>query len=204
MIQRSGARKQDWKRFDLGALPEAPSMPQPGATRPVAAGEAEAAARQQRDAGYDAGFATGQARAKEAAARMAALAQSFGEALSGAEAQLAEQLLDVAVEITRQMLRTDIKLRREGLLPVVREAMRALPDNAHRPQLQLNPADAELVRSHIGDELAQGGWSIVEDHRIEPGGCRISTPHCDIDATLAERWRKVLVSLGRESSWIDG
>ena len=135
---------------------------------------------------------------------MAALAQSFGEALAGAETALAEQLLDVSIEIARQMLRTDIKLRREGLLPVVREAIRALPENAHRPQLQLNPADAELVRSCIGDELAQGNWAIVEDHRIEPGGCRVSTPNCDIDATLAERWRKVLVSLGRESSWVDG
>jgi len=203
MNARRVSSLKDWRRFDLGVL--AAEVPAPTAqARRHGHGAAAAPPADNRQDGFDAGFAAGHGQARQQAEQMAALACSFGEALAAAETALAEQLLDVAIEIARQMLRTDIKLRREGLLPVVREAIRALPENAQRPQLQLNPADAEVVRSCIGDELAQGNWAIVEDHRIEPGGCRVSTPNCDIDATLSERWRKVLVSLGRESSWVDG
>ena len=49
-----------------------------------------------------------------------------------------------------------------------------------------------------------GAWRlVVEDHRIEPGGCRISSPNCEIDATLATRWKRVIAGLGRDASWID-
>jgi flagellar assembly protein FliH len=105
--------------------------------------------------------------------------------------------------VARQILRSDVKARREALLPVVREAMQCLPDQAQRPQLLLNPADVDLVRAGIGDELQLNGLNIVEDHRIEPGGCRISAINCEVDATLPARWRRVLATLGKDVSWSD-
>jgi flagellar assembly protein FliH len=82
--------------------------------------------------------------------------------------------------------------------------MACLPDRVQRPQLQLNPADVELIRARIGDELQMAGFSIVEDHRVEPGGCRISAANCEVDATLPARWRRVLAALGRDMAWSDG
>jgi flagellar assembly protein FliH len=58
------------------------------------------------------------------------------------------------------------------------------------------------VRAHVGDE-APGAWRIVEDHRVEPGGCRVVSPTCEVDATLATRWKRVVEALGRDASWIE-
>jgi flagellar assembly protein FliH len=88
-----------------------------------------------------------------------------------------------------------------ALLPVVREAIHALPETAQNPKLILHPSDVDAVRAHIGDELMIGGWRIVEDHLIEPGGCRVSALSCEIDATLATRWKRVIATLGRGDAW---
>lgn len=153
--------------------------------------------------GFRAGFASGEAAVRSATVRLAKIAASAEHCLAGHEQQIAEGLLDLALDIARQIVRADLKVKRDDVLKVVREAMDCLPQSTVRAQLYLHPNDADLVRSHIGDELASGSWQIVEDHRIEPGGCRISAASCDVDATLATRWKRVVGTLGRDLSWID-
>ncbi len=112
-------------------------------------------------------------------------------------------MLELALEVARQVLRADVGARREGLLAVVREALATMPQPAGAPQLALNPGDVDTVRAHLGDELQSGGFRIVEDHRIEPGGCRITATSCEVDATMATRWRRVVAALGSEHGWTD-
>jgi len=190
-----------WRRFEMGSIstPSSPAAAQPAAaaTTTPSADAARAAAQE----GFRKGYASGEARTATEAARFAALTREFSAAVQGLETELAERLLDLALDIAKQMLRSDVNARREALLPVVREAMHCIPENTQRAQLQLNPADVELVRGRIGDELNLGGWIIVEDHRIEPGGCRIVSSTGDVDATLPTRWRKIVAALGRETPW---
>jgi flagellar assembly protein FliH len=186
-----------WERFHLGELAR------PGGARPASQPQAaaEASSRAQEQAGWRAGYQAGEAQAREEAKRIAALGASFARALQEAEAQLAERLLDLAIELARGMLKSDASLRREGLLELVGEAMRALPEGASRLQLRLHPADAAVVRARLGEELAKDGWSVLEDPRLEPGGCRVSAANCEIDATLATRWRQLLATLGKAVPW---
>ena len=194
-----------WQRFKLATLGEGASERRVAERREQAAREETetpfAVARQE---GFRQGYAAGQAHAGSETERLGSIAGQLAQSFSSFEHQLAEQLLDLALDVARQMLRSDVKVRREALLPVVREAMQCLPDQAQRPQLLLNPADVELVRARIGDELQLNGLVIVEDHRIEPGGCRISAINCEVDATLPARWRRVVSVLGREVAWSDG
>jgi flagellar assembly protein FliH len=182
---------------------------QPGSLGSVPAGRADArggpgpAASRTREAGYRAGYAAGEAAVRETGARLAQLAASLDRELAGREDQLAQDLLDLALDVARQVLRTEIKARREAMLPAVREAMDCLPQSAQGAQLLVHPSDVDLVRGHVGDDVASGSWRIVEDHRVEPGGCRIVAPHCDIDATLSTRWKRVMAALGRDASWIE-
>ncbi len=194
-------RNEGWRRFELSTLAAGRRARAQETPKPP---PAESAKRLAEEEGLRRGLAAGEARIAAEAARLASLVTTLRSSLDTLEEDLAETLLDLAVAIARQVLRSDVTLRREALLPVIREAMQALPDNVQHPQLLLNPADAEVVRSRIGDTLAQGGWSIVEDHRIEPGGCKLSAQNCDIDATLPTRWAKALGALGRSGSWSDG
>lgn len=208
MNERYIPREQStgWRRFKMNALSEGVterrsaerrSAPPPGAA--VDAAQADA-----RKEGFRQGYRAGQAQAEAEAGRIRAVTAQFTRSCAMLEQELAGQLLDLALDIARHMLRADVKARREALLPVVREAIACLPDQVQRPQLHLNPADVELVRARIGDELQTAGFTIVEDHRIEPGGCRISAANCEVDATLPARWRRVLAALGRDLAWSDG
>jgi flagellar assembly protein FliH len=208
MNQRYIPREQSagWQRFKMTTLNDGAAERRAGERRAAqaqteAGGAARAGARQ---AGFREGYQAGQAQAAAEAARIRAVAAAFVQSCAALEQDLAGHLLDLALDIARHMLRSDVKARREALLPVVREAIGCLPDQVQRPQLQLNPADVELIRARIGDELQMTGFTIVEDHRVEPGGCRISATNCEVDATLPARWRRVLAALGRDLAWSDG
>ena len=194
-----------WQRFALSTLSEGKLERRASERRADVsedAGVAHAAAA--RKEGFRQGYAAGLSQASADVARLQSIAGQFAQASAALEDALADRLLDLALDIARQMLRADLKARREALLPVVREAMQCLPDQAQRPQLLLNPADVELVRARIGNELQLNGLGIVEDHRIEPGGCRIVATNCEVDATLPARWRRVLAVLGKDAAWSDG
>ncbi|MGQ0509194.1 MAG: FliH/SctL family protein [Betaproteobacteria bacterium] len=200
----TAAQSAGWRRFKMGALSEGANERRAGDRRSTPAAATDAVQAEARNAGFRDGYRAGQAQAEAEAARMRAVATQFAQSCAALEQELAGQLLDLALDIARHMLRADVKARREALLPVVREAIACLPDQVQRPQLHLNPADVELVRARIGDELQMAGFAIIEDHRVEPGGCRIAAANCEVDATLPARWRRVLAALGRDLAWSDG
>ena len=65
----------------------------------------------------------------------------------------------------------------------------------------LGPTIAAL-REGLGDELGASGWRIVEDHQIARGGCKLDTPHNQIDAQAASRWHRISHALGKNTDWL--
>lgn len=185
----------DWARFEMGTL----ARPAAAAGGPEAARDRAAAEAQGREAGYQAGLAEGRADA----ARLAALAASLDARLAALDDSHAAHLADLALEIARQVLRGEPRLVRASIAAVAREALACLPEGLRRPHLVLHPADAALVRARLGDALDRGAWTVIEDHRIAPGGCRLETEHGQIDATVATRWRQAAAALGRDCGWDD-
>src|SRR5690606_22420420 len=89
----------------------------------------------------------------------------------------------------------------EAMLAAVREVLHINPAATGAMRLWVHPADLELVRQHLADELREGHWRVLADESIARGGCRAETPYGDIDATLQTRWRRIAASLGRSVSW---
>jgi len=160
------------------------------------------ARREGHEDGYAAGHAEGLAAGADEALRLRNLAVALDESSSALRDEIADDVLSLALEVARQILHEALPVKRELLLPVVREAMQFLPAASPGAQIQLNPADVELVRAHFGEELRLNSWKIVEDHRIQPGGCRLNAVNCAVDATLASRWKRVLAALGRDHAWL--
>lgn len=153
-------------------------------------------------AGYAAGHAEGLAQAQQEAERLQALGDNLAQSLRDLDQTIAEELLAVAVEIASQVLRQSLRLQPELLLPVVREAVAAMPLHHGHPALFLHPGDAELVRRSLGEQLAHNGWRIIEDSSIEAGGCRVESGASEVDATLATRWKRVLEAIGSDAEWL--
>jgi flagellar assembly protein FliH len=153
--------------------------------------------------GMATGYQQGKARAEQEVLRLNALIDSVEEAVSQVDQATREALLGLALEISKQILRQALKIKPELLLPIVRGAMESIPQHSQHPHLHLHPEDAMLVRAHMQAEIAHGGWKIVEDHRMEQGGCRIETTAAEVDATLPSRWQRLSVALSQDVSWLD-
>ena len=199
----TAGRRVDWQRWTMESI-------EPGTRRPgtglATVTELEDLQEQARREGHEEGYAEGRAKGLAAAAaeagRMKAIVASLEAACGALQGEIAEDVLTLALDVARQVLHEALPVRRELLLPVVREAIQGMPAGTAR--IQLNPADVELVRAHFGEELRVNNWQIVEDHRIQPGGCRLVSPNCEVDATLANRWKRVLATLGKDHAWLAG
>ncbi|MBL8446173.1 MAG: flagellar assembly protein FliH [Zoogloeaceae bacterium] len=150
--------------------------------------------------GYAAGYEEGTARGRMEALRLNTLVENMDGALLGLDAEVAEELLTLAIEIARQMVRREFRNKPANIVEIVREALQQLPQN--HAMIHLHPEDAGLVRGYLGEQLAHVGNRIIEDERISQGGCRIEAAGSQIDATMQTRWRRIMENLGRgDTAW---
>lgn len=183
-----------YQRWELPAF----DMAKPAVALPTAA-QLELIHQQAHEEGYRAGMR----QAGDEAQRMAGMLNALDVALQQMDQEIAQNLLNLALEIAKQMLQQALTVKPELLLNVVSAAIRELPHFNQNSHLVLHPADAELVRARMGEQLSHSGWKIFEDSKMERGGCRVETAHSQIDATLATRWKRVTASLGQDSSWLE-
>ena len=145
------------------------------------------------------GYAEGQAAAQAEAARIGQAADNLDQALREFDQQVADELVALAVEIARQVVRREVSARPDAILAVVGEALAQLPHQ--HAAIHLNPTDASLVRSYLGDALAHAGHRILEEPAMKPGDCLLESGGSQIDATTATRWRRVIENLGMSTAW---
>ena len=181
----------------------------PAATLPTAA-DVEHIHQQAHEEGYQAGYAEGaqkardeEQKARDEAQRLEGIIGALDNELQQVDQQVAQNLLDLSMEIAKQMLLQALKVKPELLLSVVNESINELPHFSQHAHLILHPADAELVRSKMGEKLDHTGWKIFEDPQMIRGGCRVETAHSQIDASLATRWKRVVSSIGQDNSWLE-
>lgn len=183
----------------------------------------ESLRQQGRDEGYKeghvAGFAQGQAQAQaagqkqlkdyiakqgsEAAQKFAELMASASAQLNQAEAMAAQEVLHIAVELARQVLRQEIATRPETLLPVVREALGQLFNDTRAAQIRLNPQDLAHLEDALRAEHPDMTLTLVPDASIARGGCLVESAGTVIDGRLEQRWARTIARLGQNRPWGD-
>lgn len=157
-------------------------------------------------AGLEEGRRTGLAETenamKEALLPLQKIAENFSEALITADEAIAQDVLDLALDLAKVMLKNAFSVQPELILPIVKEAIHYLPSLKQPAILTLHPDDAVIVSQKIGEDLTKSGWRIVGDTQIERGGCRVETASNQIDATTTTRWLRISESLGKKSDWL--
>ncbi len=188
-----------YQRWELNSLDGSARTTVPLPT----AEEVENTHQQAYQEGFAAGYRDGKGKVDAELARLAQLMSALDGALSQFDETLTQNLLSLALDVARQMLREALRVRPELVLPVIREAVNSLPQASQHPHLKLHPEDAALVRSLMADELNHFHWKLIEDVRVERGGCRVETTNSEIDATMENRWKRILVALGRDGAWLE-
>jgi len=150
-------------------------------------------------------LAEGRAAGGKEAAELRVLLGNLSKVLTDVEQGMAADVLSLALEVSRHLVRQSLRVKPEGVLAIIREATLCFPGLEPGARLLLNPADASLVREVLASQSVNNEnlWDIVEDAQIERGGCRCVSGPTHVDATVQERWRRVVAALGRDDSWLE-
>jgi len=156
--------------------------------------------------GMQEGFTVGMAKAKEYMVQeqqqFLNIAAGFEKALEAADQKIEEELLALALDVAKMMLKTKLNADPEVILPVVRDAIHYLPHVEKPAIILVHPEDARILRDQLGEELAEQAWQIQEDTNIERGGCLVETGGNQIDASNVTRWKRISDALSQSNDWL--
>ena len=156
--------------------------------------------------GVQEGFAVGMAQAREQAkaerAQFLQLMESFKQATAQTDEAIADDLLSLALDLAKTMLKTKLIVDPTAIIPVVVDAIHYLPHVQKPARILVNHEDAHLLREYLGEELASQDWQVLEDSSIERGGCLVETGANQIDATNAVRWKRITEALSKQDNWM--
>ncbi|APX93237.1 flagellar assembly protein FliH [Halomonas sp. 1513] len=191
--RRDAIRRQAFQRnAEIEALRE--KVREEARQEGYAAGQAEGY-----QAGYDQGLAEGreagekelQRQTQQTLAPLVPLAEHFSEALNRLDQDIADDLVELALTTGRQLAGEALDAHPEQILDIVRELLHADPTLSGRPRLWLHPADLSLVKAHLGSEFDAANWQLQPDDTISRGGCRVTSPSGELDATWERRWASI-------------
>ncbi|WP_407672011.1 flagellar assembly protein FliH [Paraburkholderia acidisoli] len=153
------------------------------------------------DQGRQQGFVQGLNEAHGQARLLGQLASRFSDALETAQAGIADQLVELALDIAQQVVRQYVQHDPTALVAVVREVLAGEPQLIGSPQLVVSPADLPVVEAYLMEELSTRGWTVRADPQLERGGCRALAATGETDASIRTRWERVAAALGKARPW---
>jgi flagellar assembly protein FliH len=171
--------------------------------------------------GYAKGFADGQAEGRaqalgeaqqqvrafldnqgqDTARQLAALVESAHAQLDAAQQVAARGMLELACELARQVLRHEISVNPNVLLPVIREALTPLIADSKSTVIKLHPQDMDMLQDVLRADYPNLPLTLLADDSIGRGGCLIQSAGTQIDGTLEKRWARAVGQLGLELPW---
>ena len=192
----------------------------PGGVRArTGAGGGAAVVQQACDDAYAEGFAQGQAQTalewqrrmdeyiaqqgQEAAQRLQSVLQTLDASLIDMQQQMAQQVLELACDIARQVVRQELSVNPNALLPVVREAVGMLVTEGRPATVRLNPVDMEAMAEPLREEVNAPGVQWMADAAVPAGGCLVESAGTVVDGSIDKRWQRAIASLGLQSPWDD-
>ena len=144
-------------------------------------------------------YVNGQGQA--AAERLSAMAVSMGQSLVMSQERIAEQVLEMACALARQVLRRELSIDPHALVPVVREALGQLVADGRLATVRLNPQDLEVLRKPLSEEFASAPVAWTADAAMPAGGCQVESAGTVIDGRLQTRWSRAVAALGVDAAW---
>ena len=117
---------------------------------------------------------------------------------------MAQQLLELACDIARQVVRQELSVNPNALQPVVREAVGMLVTEGRPATVRLNPIDMDAMAQPLREELDGPGVQWMADAAVPAGGCLVESAGTVVDGSLDKRWQRAIAALGLQSPWSEG
>lgn len=129
------------------------------------------------------------------------LAERVAQTIRNVERQLDDfwtaiepDVLKLAVDIARKVIHREISENQEVVLNMVKIALYQIRDRQSL-KIRVSPTDYELLREHKEEIMSScdgmRSLEILEDRRVEQGGCLIESDNGNLDARIGSQIREV-------------
>ena len=164
-----------------------------------------------RQAGYQDGYRDGMAAldafkqsfAKQMSQQLGALVENFDTEMRALEDEMAASVARIAVELARQVVRSELMQSPELIARVAHDAVEALQLSARHVRVRVHPDDFDLVHDGAGRELEAREAQLIPDAEVARGGVKVDADIASVDATIATRWQQAVSAIGQQSIWED-
>jgi flagellar assembly protein FliH len=182
----------------------------PAPTPEPTAAEWQARVQAARQAGYQDGYRDGMAAlenfkqqfAAQATAQVGALLDAFDRQLASMDERLADTLARTALQLAREVVRSELTARPALVARVATEALGAVMLSAKHITVLANPQDLPLIADGAEETLAARGARLAADAGVERGGVRIESDVGRVDAGIARRWQQAAEVLAAGVGWV--
>jgi flagellar assembly protein FliH len=165
-----------------------------------------AAARQ---AGYQDGYRDGlvalegfkQSFATQATGQIGTLLSSFDAQLDRLDSELADAVARTAVQLARQVLRSELQGDPALVARVAAEAVNNVLLSARHITVQVHPLDLPMVAEGAEEALKARGARLLANTALQRGGVLVESDVGSIDARVASRWAQAAATMGSDEPW---
>ncbi len=133
--------------------------------------------------------------------QLSELFKSVQTQLDQAQQVMAQGVLELSCELARQVLRQELSVNPNAMLPVIREAIDLLGAEHRTAVVRLHPTDLEVLEGVLASAFSGLNLSLRADTTLQPGGCLVESAGMVVDATLQKRWQRAVATLGLASAW---
>ncbi len=156
--------------------------------------------------GKEEGLKTGLAASREEGERYVRQLQVLAAELEGGQLrqdeEVAREVLELALVMARQILRSALTVKPELILDAISEALKTLPALNGHHKIITHPDSAQFVRDWLAREHGHLSWKVAEDARMEPGDFRFESAYSELDGSIRSRWLELTSCLGADTSWL--
>ncbi len=157
----------------------------------------EEARAEGQDKGYQEGLEKGKkAGREEALAEMQQELTTLEQTAKKAEeeiqeelANLPERMVDLAIEISRHIVQTQLKLKPELILPIVKDCLSEVSMKNNEVKVRVNPQLASLISQLENNYQGEFDLEIISDKDLARGDCLVETEFGGRDATLEAKYK---------------
>jgi flagellar assembly protein FliH len=141
---------------------------------------------------------------REIGQRLAEVLRQAQEGIRGLQQQVAPDLLQLACDIARQVVRQELRTNPQALMPVVREALDMLGAETRPATVRLHPDDWQHLEAHVRAAWPNPKIEWLQDASVPVGDCWVESQGAQVDGSLEKRWQRAVAALGLVSTWYEG
>lgn len=155
-------------------------------------------------AGFEAGQQAGQKDIEQQLAYLQQILTTLEQPLSELEQQIEQDLVNLSITMTRQLLRRELKQEPEHVIGAMRAALEALPISDRKLKIYAHPEDLAIIQKGLSLEGDADQRQWIEDPLLTRGGVRLETADTTVDATVEARLNSVISKLLGDERGEDG